>query len=158
MMIVENNPNISGWSLDSGYKNKFSEENYPFQPAFGERINILSMMLAINSWDIEYQCRGCDKGFRMILTMPGDTVEISQNYIRLPISVLNIIALRVKLTITSEGLRSYRPDQRQCFYSADNRLRFFKIYSEANCKAECLSNFTRIECGCVKFSMPSKTY
>lgn len=34
------------------------------------------------------------------------------------------------------------------------KLRFYKNYTQANCEMECLSNYTKNECGCVKFSMP----
>ena len=32
----------------------------------------------------------------------------------------------------------------------------FQNYSQSNCEMECYTNFTKKECGCVKFSMPSK--
>lgn len=155
MMIVKNNLNVTQWSLDSGYANESAEENYPIQAIHKGRSNLI-LALKIDPKDIEYQCRSYDKGFKMILTMPGEAVDISQNSLRLSIFDQNTIQIIPKLSITSDGLRSYKPNQRQCFYSSDHPLRFFKIYTKKNCEAECMANFTRIECGCVKFSMPSK--
>lgn len=42
------------------------------------------------------------------------------------------------------------------FFSTERQLRFFRTYTQYNCEAECLANFTQIQCGCVKFSMPSR--
>lgn len=89
--------------------------------------------------------------------MPGETVEPSRNYLRLSISEEILVQIHPKLHVTSDGLRKYKPNQRQCFYSSDHPLRFFRLYTKSNCKAECVANFTRIECDCVKFSMPSKS-
>lgn len=159
MMIVRNNPNTSGWSLESGYTNRFLVGNYPLQmhSATTKASNRLSVLLTIHQNDIELQCKSYDKGFKLILSMPGETVETSQNYLRLPAFHQNRFTLQTKFTVTSDGLRGYTPNQRQCYYSSDDHpLRFFKIYTQKNCAVECKANFTLAECGCVKFSMPSK--
>lgn len=48
--------------------------------------------------------------------------------------------------------------RRQCFFNNERYLRFFKLYTQANCELECLTNHTLKECSCVKFSMPSKCF
>lgn len=155
-MITENNlNNISGWSLENGYKNHSAERNYPFQAMNQGSANILHAILAIFTNNIDSGCKR-ETGYKILLSMPGEIVKTSENYLRLPISASNYVLIEAKLTNTSDGLRSYKPYQRQCFYSDDRPLRFFKIYTKTNCKSECLANFTAIKCGCVKFSMPSK--
>lgn len=101
-------------------------------------------------------CKGHETGFKLILSMPGEIVDTTQNYLRIPNAAEIVFEIKKTLTITSDGLRGYTPNQRQCFYNLENPLRFFRIYTQTNCRAECLSNFTQIECDCVKFSMPSK--
>lgn len=155
MMITRNNPNISGWSLDGRYTNESAEDNYPYQAVKNEDIYMLEMFLPTNESDTEMICGGFDTGFKLILNTPGDTVDTTQNYIRISSSQRARILIHAKLTLTSDGLRNYTPNQRRCYYNSENSLRFFKIYTESNCKAECLANFTRIECECAKFSMPS---
>lgn len=157
MIIAKNSLDSTKWNIESGYANESeNERNYPYQGINTGRKSSLYLMLRCSSRDIDHQCRGYNKGFQIFLTTPGETVDRSQNYLRMPISEQNIIKIGPKLTITSEGLRSYKPNQRQCFYNSEHPLRFFKMYTKANCNAECLANFTNIECGCVKFSMPSK--
>lgn len=83
---------------------------------------------------------------------------MSRNSFRVPVSEDTLITIKPKMTITSEGLRSYNPNQRQCVFLSERSLHFYKVYSQRNCEDECLANFTKIECGCVKFSMPSKLF
>lgn len=151
MMIVRNNPNGSTWSPENGYANPFAEDNYPFQ-AIDAKSGFLS---SVYRRDIEYRCTGFDEGFKMVFTMPGETIKMSQNYLRLPLSEYSMIYVTFELTKTSDRLRQYKLSQRQCFFQSERQLRFFKIYTQTNCEEECLANFTKNECGCVKFSMPS---
>ncbi|EDS26207.1 gonad-specific amiloride-sensitive sodium channel 1 [Culex quinquefasciatus] len=48
----------------------------------------------------------------------------------------------------------YTPSRRRCFFSHERKLQFFAIYNQANCELECLTNYTRKLCSCVRFSMP----
>uniref|UniRef100_A0A182SYF3 Pickpocket n=1 Tax=Anopheles maculatus TaxID=74869 RepID=A0A182SYF3_9DIPT len=55
---------------------------------------------------------------------------------------------------TSDGLRYYTPERRQCFFNHERHLKYFKVYTQQNCELECTTNYTLHRCGCVKFSMP----
>lgn len=156
MKVVEDNRNTFGWSLDSGYTNKTDSNNYPFQ-AIQER-NTLMLLVATLMRDINNECNGGQSGFKVILSMPGEIVDTSQNYLLLPLAEEVHVEIKTTLTITSDRLRGYTPKQRGCFFNSENPLRFFKMYTKNNCRTECLSNFTKIECGCVKFSMPSMSF
>lgn len=61
-----------------------------------------------------------------------------------------------KLSVTSPYVRQYEPTIRGCYTGSERHLKFFKQYTQRNCEMECLTNFTLAQCGCVKFSMPSK--
>lgn len=154
MMTVKDNPNVSRWSFDFGYKDRKDDE-YPMRTTNKILFNpVLTFQRHIEN--IEYHCKATVQGIKLILSMPGDSLKISHNNYRLPLSKYNLIKFNVKLTTTSEGLRRYPPNKRQCFYDSERRLRFFRNYTQNNCETECLANFTKVECGCVKFSMPSK--
>lgn len=152
-MISKNNPNVSGWSLDSGYTGKLHTKVYPRRIPFSILLNS-AIGLKINKND-DKQCKEIDEGIRVILTVPGDSLGISRNYYRVPLSKITQFKIFTKVTTTSEALRHYAPSKRQCYYSYERQLQFFKNYTQTNCEAECLANFTKLECGCVKFSMPS---
>jgi Amiloride-sensitive sodium channel len=49
------------------------------------------------------------------------------------------ILITPKLTQTDDGLRSFSPSQRQCYFEGERKLKFYKIYTQSNCEFECLS-------------------
>lgn len=80
-----------------------------------------------------------------------DIPRFSNNFIYVPGGQIVYISIEPKIMTTSQGLRSYKPHERGCFFKFERFLRFFKRYSQQNCKLECLTNFTRNSFGCVKF-------
>lgn len=156
MMWVNNNPNATHWNIETGYENPFDKANYPYQGNFSTESIQFILALLMPKLDTEFRCNGFEQGYKLLLTMPGETTKMSQNYIRLSISHQNLIQLVPEWTITADELRHFKPNQRKCFFQSEKSLRFFKIYTQTNCEEECLANFTKIECECVKFSMPSK--
>lgn len=90
-----------------------------------------------------------------MLSGPGETPTASARYFQAAPSEKVDILIRAKMIKTSKKLRSFSPNQRQCFFQSERQLRFYKLYTQNNCEVECLANFTKIECDCVKFSMPS---
>lgn len=157
-MIVTKNSNISNWTLDNGYEENAPNQVYPLRLTGSGRNVALKLALMLYERDYDFYCQGFDQGFMLTLTVPGDTLKMSANPLRVPTSENTLISILPKITVTSNSLLNYSPNQRQCFYAFERRLRFFKMYTQNNCQAECLSNFTHNECKCVKFSMPSKTF
>lgn len=155
MKIVTKNAPISLWNAEHGYEKEFSETEYPIRGSESGQETGLDLILMLDDKSFTSICSGYLVGFNLILTMPGEPIKTGRNSIQLPISINTRLSIKPTLTTTSKVLHSYEPSQRQCFYQSENRLRFYKIYTKASCEEECLSNFTRQECGCVKFSMSS---
>lgn len=154
-MFVKTNPNVSQWSLETGYQNKSNGKEYPFRVFSARRSAALIVYLQMNEVDLEYGCRGLVPGFKVFLHTPGEIPAMSRRLLRVPLQEDAEISIKPKMITTSDGLRNYKPSQRQCFYTSERRLRFFKVYAQTNCEMECLANFTKILCGCVQFSIPS---
>lgn len=64
------------------------------------------------------------------------------------------VAVKPLVIRTSDDLKCYDPETRQCYFKNERKLKIFHIYEQNNCRVECLSNTTRKLCGCTKFSMP----
>lgn len=64
------------------------------------------------------------------------------------------LLISTDLTTSDESLKSFEPEERNCYYENERELRFFKSYSQVHCEYECMINFTMEMCKCVKFSMP----
>lgn len=154
LMISTGNPNVSHWSMDDGYESKTMIENeYPIRVFSGKSTLFVSEIWLFDK-DIGSHC-GTGTGFMVEFTIPGDSMKVLDLvYIEMD-QVANIL-IKPKLISTSERLRSYSPNQRQCFFNSERRLRFFQFYTQNNCEFECITNFTKQECGCVRYSMPSK--
>lgn len=156
MMIAKDNPNITNWSFENGYDHGIIGKDYPLRVSGSGRDAALEISLDIFEKDFELLCTKKQQGFRVILKVPGDESMINENPIIVPLLEETVITLRPKLTETSTGLRIYDPNHRKCFFDSERKLRFYKIYTQKNCYAECLANFTKIQCKCAKFSQPSK--
>lgn len=160
IMIAKDNKKISGWNVEDGYSNKDSHgkvnEVYPNRVlGNGNRAGLLVAIQLLQE-NMEYMCRGPIQGFKFLLHMPGEVPQISKYYYRVPLEQEVIVQVKPNMITTSKNLRDYKPNQRQCYFSSERQLRFFKIYTQRNCELECLANFTKTKCGCVKFSSPSK--
>lgn len=153
LLIAKNSPNISQWNLHDGYGNSFDKNVYPIRVFNARKGGTLIISLRVYKHDLEYLCRR-DQGFKLILHTPGEVVKMSHQTFHVHVLKDTEVMIKPKYTITSQGLREYPPKQRNCFFSSERHLRFFKMYAHNNCKVECLANFTQTECGCVKFSMP----
>lgn len=130
-------------------------ETYPHRVfGAGARAGFFAL-LKLNDTDAEYVCRGPVQGFKVLLHIPGEVPQVSKHYFRVPLLEEVLISIKPNMITTSENLRHYKPWERQCYFSDERQLRFFKIYTQRNCELECLSNFTLAQCGCVKFSLPS---
>lgn len=149
--IVQSNPNTTGWNLE----NNNEHVNYPIHVSDSGLKTSLDIDLLFNDDGSSYVCNGLTGGFKVLLTTPGDSLKLSRNNFRVTLSEYSLITITPKMITTSDGLKSCDPNQRQCFYQSERPLRYFKIYSKANCEAECMAYLTAEDIGCVKFSLPS---
>lgn len=140
--------------FDDREENAF--ETYPFRVfGTGPRAGLYAL-LNLFEQDLEYLCRGPVQGFKVILHRPDEVPQASKHFFRVPLLQEVLVSIKPQMITTSESLRNYEPNRRQCYFSSERKLQFFKVYTQNNCELECLSNFTRNHCGCTKFSMPSK--
>lgn len=153
MWTVTNRSNVSQWDRERGYENGADGNSYPMRVFSAKQNAELKISARAEKDDLEDTCRS--PGFRIFLHTPGQLLSSRDDSIKIPFSEKVNILIKPQMIIASDGLRSYSSEQRQCFFSHEHQLRFFKFYTQQNCEMECLSNYTWQECGCVKFSMPS---
>lgn len=156
MMNANNNFNMTHWSLENGYEDKMDKTSYP-RRIFNSRSDVALSVELYLADDNFFACADLKAGFRIFFHVPGEIPKMSRQFHYVTLSENMEFSIKATMITTSEGLRSYKSSQRQCFFNSNRQLRFFKIYTQNNCEAECLANFTKLECGCVKFSMPSMT-
>ncbi|CAG9564749.1 unnamed protein product [Danaus chrysippus] len=142
------------WTLEDGYPPDSPVETYPHRgTGFGAKSG-LTFLLKAKQMDLDYLCKGPVQGFKILLHNPAELPRLSKQYFRSPLSQEVVVAVKPNMMTTSEGLKPYDPTRRQCYFPTERYLQYFKIYTQANCEIECLSNFTYARCGCVHFGMP----
>ncbi|XP_072944671.1 pickpocket protein 28-like [Epargyreus clarus] len=142
------------WTLEGGYPLSTPLKTYPHRGSgYGAKAGLV-MLLTGKRIDMDYLCKGPVQGFKILLHNPAELPRLSQQYFRLPLSQEVVVAVKPNMMTTSEGLRPYDALRRQCYFPSERYLQYFKIYTQANCEMECLTNFTYTRCGCIHFGLP----
>ncbi|XP_037047236.1 pickpocket protein 28-like [Bradysia coprophila] len=144
---------IDNWSLDDGYTS-LNNRSYPLR-VFGSGVRDgLAVTFSLNRSEFDETCRSHVQGFKIQLHMPGVFPQLTKHYFHLPMKRDVLVAVNPHIIKTDEDLVSYGHEVRQCYFSDEKWLQFFRFYTKENCDFECLTNHTLLACGCVRFSMP----
>lgn len=92
--------------------------------------------------------------FQVILHEPGEIPRSDLKYFIVPLDQVVTVSVRPKMIKTSDYLKSYGVEKRQCVFSDENDLDYFKVYTQQNCELECISKLLQNFCDCVPFYMP----
>lgn len=157
MMTKTNGPNVSGWSLESGYSPKADRRKYPKSAIDSGQKNGLELILSAFDSDHDEKCFGTSPGFFIAFYLPGDKFPLAET-LNLQLSEAYRISIESKVSDISDGLSKYKQDQRQCFFNDERKLRLHKTYTQTNCETECLVNLLKQECRCVPFNWPSMLF
>jgi hypothetical protein len=143
--------NTSHWSVDENY-NRTREEVFPVRAT--STADNLYLTLHSPANDVNPACAQ-QKGFKILFHHPAEIPTSSTDYIVLARDEAYNIKLIPDVTVTASTLINYEPHKRGCFFSHEKTLKFYKTYTERNCKLECLANYTLQHCKCVSYYLPS---
>ena len=153
MKYPKHNKSSSNWTMQDGYKS-YDSEIFP-ERVLGSGLKAgIKIHLIGSKTDIEYRCSGYYTGFKIVLHSPNEIPRFAKQYNRISLNREVLINVEPQVVVTSDVLKSYKPDVRKCYFDGEKTLKYFKSYTKLNCDLECLSNFTQLTCGCVKFGMP----
>lgn len=147
-------PMATEWSLETGYLENATWYSYPERVLRSGERGELGILMPFKIADVDSLCQLNKQGMRIALHAPGDIPDLNDQYIRLNLNQQMRMIVTPNLITTSPNLDHYPVERRQCYFQEERHLRFFKIYSQANCEFECLTNYTLEMCGCVHYSMP----
>lgn len=141
------------WIPEEGYTRSQTNGCIPLRGQGAGKYRAFDLVLACHK---KYKCNPSDKtelrGHKMVLHSPAD-YPLMINSVVIPFEHVTQIAVKPLIVKTNPDLRRYPPEKRQCFFEDERYLNYFLIYTQNNCEAECLSNFTRARCGCVPSGM-----
>lgn len=151
--------NAKHWNIQTGYDslNKTNLTNvFPYRAFSTGKLSSFKVILKVINRNIDYLCTGPTQGFKIGIHSSYEVPQIWKRHFHVaPKQAANIL-ISPTVIVASEGLRSYSPDVRQCFFDSERILKYYRIYTQQNCELECLSNFTLSKCGCVEFAMASE--
>ncbi|KAJ3664694.1 hypothetical protein Zmor_000244 [Zophobas morio] len=142
-----NQDNVSCWSYDKNYC-KTNKSVYPHRARTMDDV----LTIGLNSRLEELGCYG-ENYYYIQLHHPGE-IPNPQDIIPIEIQRDYLIFIKPEIIIASEHLKTYSPYRKKCFFSDERYLKFYKFYTQTNCKLECRANYTLRNCGCVPQELP----
>lgn len=131
-----NHKQNSTWTI-FGYDNN-DPVAYPKRVMGSGRKSGMSIHLIMRKKDVNNACKESN-GFRLALHTPDEFPDMSSLYYKIPFNKETMMSVQPKVMMTSDELKEYRPRKRQCYFENDKPLKFFKAYTQSNCKLECLT-------------------
>ncbi|EDS29852.1 pickpocket [Culex quinquefasciatus] len=144
----------SNWTQEKGYRRNAGLHTYPHRPLSNGMFSGLFMVLSVRHIDQEFLCRGAYTGYKLTVHPPDEIALTGDRFLRLNNFDVIELTFTPNALYTARDLHDASPTRRKCFFNHERYLRFFNHYNQANCIAECVSNYTLKKCGCVKFLMP----
>ncbi|XP_037296672.1 pickpocket protein 28-like [Manduca sexta] len=145
---------ISKMWLNRNYSDKWLVRNIDEQN--GAEPDLIILFLEDRT-ELDEECNAIYSGYKVYVQHPADVPQSSLYYYAMLPDQTSSFALKYNMVATSDEVKEYTPEKRHCYFPGERYLRYFKIYTENNCRLECLSNYTYNMCGCVGFYMPSNT-
>ncbi|KAG4076678.1 hypothetical protein HA402_001965 [Bradysia odoriphaga] len=139
------------WSRDFDFTKGLPVENYTY-PLRAFTVNHAFLMhFDVNQTGHFSQF---DSHFTLIFHAPDEVPLYYRHavYTTIKADKFNFIELTPHLVV-SEGIEKYEPNIRQCYYTHERHLKYYKIYTQNHCESECLVNYTLAQCGCVPYFM-----
>ncbi|XP_072396599.1 pickpocket protein 28-like [Diabrotica undecimpunctata] len=144
----------TNWSLEYGYPIGDQRLTYPFRALFAGVVFALEAKLTVNDSDLDYFCKSSIQGHKMEISHPSRVPRPKYDHIRIPLDQAVMTTLILDMMSTSKAVKNYNPRRRNCYMPNERPLTYFKIYTQQNCKLECLTNYTLNKCGCTTAYMP----
>jgi amiloride-sensitive sodium channel len=66
------------------------------------------------------------------------------------------VAIKPTISNASFSIRKIPENKRQCVFSNEKYLKFYRTYTQRNCALECEANYTLAMCMCVPYYLPSR--
>ncbi|XP_066996104.2 pickpocket protein 28-like [Anabrus simplex] len=141
------------WTPESGYPANSVIGSVPFRPR-GPGAH-LGLRVVLDAQIDEYFCSSTASiGYKLLLHSPVETPKIAQTGNFLTPGEEIRVSIRPSITNSTPQLRYIPKSKRQCVFSSEVYLKFYRTYTQRNCALECEANYTLEICKCVLSYMP----
>lgn len=133
---------------------KPGSEVYPFRSFHTGKRGSLHVILKTLENMIDSFCSRTGIGFKLMVHAPYEFPVIRHRYYEISNDGSTDIFIKPKVILPTADLDTYGLSERKCFFQSERKLKFFKIYTQSNCRTECGWNHTLDKCGCATVGMP----
>uniref|UniRef100_A0A1I8PXN5 Pickpocket protein 28-like n=1 Tax=Stomoxys calcitrans TaxID=35570 RepID=A0A1I8PXN5_STOCA len=141
------------WTFEEGYMKPLPKHYYP-RTATGLGVS-MGLTVVLNASHDEYFCSSTNgPGFKMLLYNSIDFPHIKEAGIPIDLGHQTRVRINTRIMSATPALRDIAPKSRQCFFSDEQELLYFKYYTRRNCELECDTRFYLTFCNCIPYHMP----
>ncbi|XP_037815100.1 pickpocket protein 28-like [Lucilia sericata] len=142
------------WSPGKGYPKELPNSYYP-RASLGEGMSN-GLTIVLNGDIDNYYCSSTNgPGFKVSFHNPIDTPHVKETGLSIALGYQTNFRVTSLKEEAVEGLRtSSKPKERQCYYSDEYPLYYFRYYTRRNCEMECDAFYMLEECNCIPYHMP----
>ncbi|KAH8295713.1 hypothetical protein KR018_005486, partial [Drosophila ironensis] len=141
------------WDPISGYPKRLPSSYYP-RPGVGVGTS-MGLQIILNGNVNDYYCSSTNgPGFKVLLYNPIDQPRLKES--GLPVMIGHQTSFRL-IARSFEALPTIRHidrSKRQCIFSDEQELLFYRYYTRRNCEAECDALFFLRSCDCIPYYLP----
>jgi acid-sensing ion channel, other len=87
--------------------------------------------------------------------MPNDAPHFVSKFFNIPVTSSINFVITPNVMSNSDEIRSYPLAQRNCYFSDERRLKYFKHYTQTNCEIDCYFENALQQCGCLPMEIES---
>ncbi|KAH8360359.1 hypothetical protein KR200_002710, partial [Drosophila serrata] len=141
------------WDPISGYPKRLPSRYYP-RPGVGVG-TAMGLQIILNGHVDDYFCSSTNgQGFKVLLYNPIDQPRLKES--GLPVMIGHQTSFRIiaRSTEALPNIRNIHRTKRQCIFSDEEELLFYRYYTRRNCEAECDSLFFLRWCNCIPYYLP----
>ncbi|XP_045472093.1 pickpocket protein 28-like isoform X2 [Harmonia axyridis] len=147
---------IYDWNPEDGFPDKISDARSDYIPrrplGSGQH---LGLSIILDTQVDNYYCSSTNSvGFKIVLANPLETPKTADFGFLLSPGVEARYMINPVIREATHSLRSVSIEKRQCYFSNERKLQYYRTYTERNCRLECLSNHTKTKCGCIPYFLP----
>uniref|UniRef100_A0A1I8MHV5 Uncharacterized protein n=1 Tax=Musca domestica TaxID=7370 RepID=A0A1I8MHV5_MUSDO len=142
------------WTFENGYGQEYLPKR--FYPRKTPGAGASKGLTVILNADVKnYYCSSTNgAGFKMMLHNPVDFPFIRESGLPITTGKQTVVRITTNINEPSPTLRQVAPKDRQCYYSNEKTLRYFKFYTRQNCVSECDAELVYSICGCLPYYLP----
>ena len=118
------------------------------------RRNGLRLTLDLHSNNVSFGTLAQDyDAFQVFLGQPAEFPMMKERGIQLEPGREHFVQLSARV-VSTKDIEDIDPEARECFFSNEGNLDFYKKYTYSNCRLECAIKTTKDKYGCVPWHLP----